>query len=231
MNTPCVILDIGGVLEVTPPTGWQSRWERRLGLSAGTVRERLSDVWQAGTVGAVSEAEIRAEVGRRLGLSPPEADSLMTDLWTEYLGTPNDCLIEVVRGLPGSVRLGILSNSFVGAREREAERYGFHEMVEEIVYSHELGICKPDPRAYTAVCDLLGVRPVDCLFIDDVAANVAAARETGMQGLLFTGTLEAVARIRAHVGATDRVTPPRPADGWPSATNAVPDPRRRASRR
>ncbi|MDN3029733.1 hypothetical protein [Streptomyces sp. S.PB5] len=43
----------------------------------------------------------------------------MADLWAEYPGTPNEELIGYVRGLRGSCRLGILSNSFVGARERE----------------------------------------------------------------------------------------------------------------
>jgi HAD superfamily hydrolase (TIGR01509 family) len=201
MNAPCVILDIGGVLELTPPTGWQGRWERRLGLADGAVRERLADVWRAGAVGEVREATVHAEVGRRLGLGPSDVEVLLGDLWAEYLGSPNTELIGFVRTLPSSVRLGILSNSFVGAREREAQRYGFDELVEEIVYSHEIGVCKPDPRAYRAVCARLGVRAADCLFVDDVATNVAAARDAGMQALLFRTNAEAASRIRAHVGS------------------------------
>lgn len=33
MPIEAVIFDIGGVLEVTPPTGWLERWASRLGLS------------------------------------------------------------------------------------------------------------------------------------------------------------------------------------------------------
>ena len=29
-----VVFDIGGVLEINPDTGWQSKWEQRLHLSA-----------------------------------------------------------------------------------------------------------------------------------------------------------------------------------------------------
>jgi hypothetical protein len=29
MSTPCLILDIGGVLELTHRTGWDRGWERR----------------------------------------------------------------------------------------------------------------------------------------------------------------------------------------------------------
>lgn len=30
--TGAVVFDIGGVLEITPPTGWEQRWARELGL-------------------------------------------------------------------------------------------------------------------------------------------------------------------------------------------------------
>ncbi|MFJ8762682.1 hypothetical protein [Streptomyces cyaneofuscatus] len=50
MTAPCVILDIGGVLEFTRDTGWVQRWERKLELAPGTVDERLRDVWEAGSV-------------------------------------------------------------------------------------------------------------------------------------------------------------------------------------
>ena len=55
MTATCVILDIGGVLEITPETGCVQRWEERLELPLGTVHERLRDVWQAGSVGSISE--------------------------------------------------------------------------------------------------------------------------------------------------------------------------------
>jgi hypothetical protein len=35
-----VIFDIGGVLEITPRTGWEQRWAMRLGLDVAQLRER-----------------------------------------------------------------------------------------------------------------------------------------------------------------------------------------------
>jgi len=197
----CVILDIGGVLEITPPTGWESRWEERLGWPPGTVHERMRDVWQAGSVGEIGEQEVHAQVAARLGLDAPQVEAFMADLWTEYLGTANEDLIAYVRGLKGRCRLGILSNSFVGAWERETAAYGFDALVERIVYSHEIGVGKPDPRAFEAACDALGVPAHRCLFIDDAAANVEAARAAGMQGHLFEDNAGTIARIAAHLGA------------------------------
>ncbi|MYT71878.1 MULTISPECIES: HAD family phosphatase [unclassified Streptomyces] len=201
MTAACVILDIGGVLEITPDTGWVERWEERLKLPLGTVHDRMRDVWRAGSVGSISEREVHEQVAARLGLDASQSEAFMADLWAEYLGTPNEDLIDYVRGLRGRCRLGILSNSFVGARERETALYHFDALVEQIVYSHELGIEKPDPRAFEAACAALDVRPANCLFIDDAAPNVEAARAAGMQAHLFEDNARTIARIEAHLEA------------------------------
>ncbi|MEU1406617.1 HAD family phosphatase [Streptomyces sp. NPDC005728] len=199
MTATCVILDIGGVLEITPKTGWVQRWEERLELPLGTVNERMHDVWRAGSVGSISEREVHDQVAARLCLDSLQVEAFMADLWAEYLGTPNEELITHVRGLRGSCRLGILSNSFVGAREREMALYHFDELVEQIVYSHEIGVGKPDLRAFDAACAGLDVRPENCLFIDDVAVNVEAAQAAGMQAHLFEGNAGTITRIATHL--------------------------------
>lgn len=201
MTEACVILDIGGVLEFTPDTGWVQRWEERLELPRGTVHARMHDIWRAGSVGSVSEQDVHEQVAVRLGLDAPQVDAFMADLWAEYLGTPNEELIDYLRGLRGKYRLGILSNSFVGARERETTLYRFDELVDQIVYSHEIGVEKPDPRAFGAACAAMGARAEDCLFVDDVAVNVEAARATGMQAHLYEDNARTITRIAAHLDA------------------------------
>lgn len=201
MTPRCLILDIGGVLEITPRTGWQDQWEARLGLPPGSVGRRLADVWDAGAVGTIGESEVNAQVAARLGLTPVEAEAFMADLWEEYLGTPNTELIDQVARLRGHCRLGILSNSFVGAREKESSRYRFDEIVDEIVYSHEIGVGKPDLRAFAVACTRLDVRPRDCLFVDDYPPNIEAARTAGMEAHLFDDNPGTLARIAAHLDA------------------------------
>ncbi|MFB6519688.1 HAD family hydrolase [Streptomyces sp. NPDC056401] len=201
MIETCVILDIGGVLEFTPETGWVQRWEQRLDLPLGAIHERMYDVWRAGSVGDISEQEVHEQVAARLGLDAARIEAFMADLWAEYLGTPNVELIDHVQGLRGRCKLGILSNSSVGARQRETTLYHFDELVEQIVYSHEIGIEKPDPRAFEVACASMDVRPENCLFIDDVAVNVEAAQAAGMQAHLFEDNVGTITRIAAHLDA------------------------------
>ena len=54
------------------------------------------------------------------------------------------------------------------------------------VLSYQEGMMKPDHRIYQLTCNRLGVQPDECVFTDDNQANVVAAREVGMHGIVFT---------------------------------------------
>ncbi|HZC42415.1 MAG TPA: HAD family phosphatase [Streptosporangiaceae bacterium] len=199
MGIRAVVLDIGGVLEHTPPLGTDSRWEQRLGLAPGEMALRLGAVWRASGIGAITEAEVCQRTGEILRLGRADVDAYLADAWTEYLGTLNQELAVYFSGLRPAYRTGIISNSSVGAREREQARYGFEQMTDVIIYSHEAGIAKPDPRIYALACQQLQVRPEEMVFLDDVQANVDAAVGAGIRAVLFTGTDQAIADIEARL--------------------------------
>jgi epoxide hydrolase-like predicted phosphatase len=202
LTVRAVLFDIGGVLEITPPTGARDRWEARFGLRPGELGERTNEVWRAGAVGAVSEAEVHRRLGELLGVDDAVVRAFMDDLWAEYLGTLNVELVEYARGLRPRYRTGIISNSFVGARERERQRYGLDELTDLIIYSHEVGMSKPDPRIYELACERLGVHPEETVFLDDTEEMVDGARAVGMQALLFEHNAQAIAEIEALIGGT-----------------------------
>lgn len=104
-------------------------------------------------------------------------------------------IVEVVT--PGATAV-----TAVEAAERtDIALYHFDELVEQIVYSHEIGIEKPDVRAFEAACASLDVRPENCLFIDDAAVNIEAAQAAGVQAHLFEDNARTVTRIAAHLDA------------------------------
>jgi 2-haloacid dehalogenase len=45
---------------------------------------------------------------------------------------------------------------------------------------------KPDPEIYLHLLSTCGLSAESCLFIDDVARNVEAARQIGLQAIQFT---------------------------------------------
>src|SRR3982074_266220 len=201
MPVRAVVFDIGGGLEDTPPTGVAERWEATQGLRPGELNERLGGVWEAGAIGAISEGEVHRSVGRLLGLDEAQVSAFVQDIWTEYLGTLNAELAGYFSSLRPRYRTAMLSNSFVGAREREQERYGFGDITDLIVYSHEVGMSKPDPRIYRLTCDRLGVRPEQVVFLDDRPDFVEAALEAGITPILFQDNEQAIADIEARLNA------------------------------
>jgi epoxide hydrolase-like predicted phosphatase len=195
MTIRAVVFDIGGVLESNPSTGWERTWEERLHLQPGELNTRLSDVWEAGGIGAISEGEVEQRVGERLGLDQAQLHAFMADLWNEYVGTLNTELAAYFASLRPRYQTAILSNSFVGAREKEEELYHFAGMCDLIIYSHEEGISKPERRIFALTCERLGVQPAEMVFLDDVAGHVAAAQALGIQAILFKETAQAIADI------------------------------------
>ena len=203
MPIRAVVFDIGGVLEFTDPGYLVRIWEPRLGLRPGELGSRLAEVAAAGAVGTISEQQAGQRIAEILGLDDRQLQAFLADLWAEYLGTLNTELAAYFASLRPRYRTGIISNSFVGARHREQQRYGFGDLTDLIVYSHEAGMSKPDPRIYQLACDGLGVPAADMVFLDDVLANVTAARQAGMHGVLFEDTGQAIADIQPLL------------DGWP----------------
>jgi putative hydrolase of the HAD superfamily len=195
MPVRAVFFDIGGILEITPDTGWRNKWD-----SKGVVdSQELEAVWRAGAVGAITLDEVERRIARIFRLDDARLEAFMADLWADYLGELNAELTAYFRSLRPRYNTGIISNSFVGATEREEARYAFSSVCDDIVYSHEVGIEKPDPRIFELALSRLGVAPGESVFLDDVAVHVEAARSLGMKAVLYESNAQAIAAIEAHL--------------------------------
>ena len=54
------------------------------------------------------------------------------------------------------------------------------------VFSCDVRLVKPDPAIYQTICKKYALVPGECVFLDDNAANVQAARAFGINAILFT---------------------------------------------
>jgi putative hydrolase of the HAD superfamily len=193
MPVRAVFFDIGGILEITPETGWRAKWDaERVGDSAA-----LEEVWRAGAVGQMTPEEVERRLGEIFGLEGDRLAAFVADLWAEYLGELNVELTDYFAALRPRYKTGIISNSFVGATEREEARYGFSTLCDDIVYSHEVGIEKPDRRIFDLALSRLGVSPEESVFLDDVSGHVEAARALGINAVLYESNAQAIREIEA----------------------------------
>jgi putative hydrolase of the HAD superfamily len=194
-----VVFDIGGVLETPVDTHLDGRWEQRLGLAPGEFFERLrrSGLGKAANLGQVSEAELARALAGLYGLDRRSTEELLDELWDWYIGELNIEMARYFQLLRPRYRTAILSNAAAGGRREEQARYGFDNMADLSVYSYEVGMEKPDRRIYLLTCEQLGVRPGEAVFLDDLEANVVAAREVGMRAVLFQSTAQAISDVEA----------------------------------
>jgi epoxide hydrolase-like predicted phosphatase len=205
MAIRAVVFDIGGVLELdvieTMDIDLDARWEQRLGLQPGELDRRMEAVWRAGSLGECTEEEVHQAMGKRLGMNQEQIEEYMREMWDWYCGRLNVPMAHFFRSLRPRYQTAILSNSFVGARREEQQRYHFEEMCDLIIYSHEEGIAKPDPRIFELTCRRLGVQPAEMLFLDDVQQIVEAARALGIHAIHCRETEQAIADVQACLRA------------------------------
>lgn len=69
--------------------------------------------------------------------------------------------------------------------ERHLDLLGLTYFADDVVSSARVGVAKPDRRIYELAAERAGAAPERCLFVDDRAANVEAARELGMTGVHY----------------------------------------------
>jgi epoxide hydrolase-like predicted phosphatase len=214
MTIQAVVFDIGGILEVVPGGGDPTRyftelidhWNERLHMPLGELRiqltqmnEQLAHMGKDPGLGTCTEQEWHEALANAAGMSPAQLDVFLRDYWNVYLGTPNEEMMVFFKSLRPRYRTALLSNSGVGARREEQQRYHFSDMTDLIIYSHEEGVEKPDQRIYTIACERLGMQPEEIVFLDDAILNVAAALEYGIHAILYQNNAQAIMDIEDAV--------------------------------
>ena len=59
-----------------------------------------------------------------------------------------------------------------------------------VVPSGEIGYIKPEPQAYLITAERLGVKPSECIMVDDRQVCVDGAIAVGMQAILYESLTE-----------------------------------------
>jgi len=99
----------------------------------------------------------------------------------------------VTRAHASGVRTGLLSNSW----GNEYDRSDWHEMFDAVVISGEVGMRKPERAIFELALDRIGLPAAECVFIDDMPDNVAAAAEAGLVGIVHRAFDETAAELEA----------------------------------
>jgi epoxide hydrolase-like predicted phosphatase len=197
------ISDFGGVLTSPISEGFLAyQEESNVSLEElGRAMARAADDHGEHPLYALERGELtEREFAERLEQQLPSGFSLtrLRELYFERL-VPNAPMIGFSRALrERGLRTALLTNN---VREWEplwrAKLPELDEIFEVVVDSAFVGLRKPDPRIYELTVERLGTEPGDCVFVDDLEVNCAAARELGMAAVRFEDTRAAIAAVEA----------------------------------
>jgi len=142
------------------------------------------------------ENKLAAALSERSG-TPIAAEGLMKRMF-EHFGHAHDMSALVRRTRAAGFRTALCSNSWGNDYPRD----GWNDMFDAIVISGEVGMRKPERAIFEYTVDLVGVPADQCVFVDDMPHNVAAAVDLGMIGIRHVNYEATAAEIDALFGMT-----------------------------
>ena len=104
---------------------------------------------------------------------------LYYDEWTTMLGGPIEPNVALLKPLKANYRLFGLTNWSAETFPIAYDLYPLFGEFEGIVISGEEKLAKPDERIYRVLLERYGLTSAECLFIDDNARNILAAKGLG----------------------------------------------------
>ena len=191
MPTPtlvrAVFWDFGGVVLSSPFDAFNT-YEENHSLPTNFIRSVNthnpdSNAWallERNDVGPVEFDSLFAIESEALGHRIPGADILAL--------LSGSVRPEMVIALDAVIAAGYvtacLTNNVVSddtATQRRPDVAEVMAKFDHVVESSKVGVRKPEPRFYEIACELAGVEPTECVFLDDLGINLKPARAMGMQ--------------------------------------------------
>jgi len=198
MALTTVLLDLDGVVRHFDPARVASV-EQRHGLPIGILHATAFDpeLLEQVVTGRMRRVDWVQEIGERV--SHPTA---ATECFADHETVDESMLAEVDALRSQGVVVAVLTNG-TDTIPAEMRTLGLDSRFDAIFNSAELGLAKPDPRVFEAVCSRLCVDPTEVFFTDDSASKLKGAVEIGMTARLF----ESVDQFRQHLTEAELTRP------------------------
>ncbi len=197
-----VLWDFGGVILSSPFEAF-NRYEAANGLPTDFIRS-VNATNPDGNAWALLERndvtpdefdELFAAESETLGHRIPGADVLGL-LSGEIRPEMVQALDRVIRA---GYRTACLTNNVVGGEQR-MEVGDVMVMFDHVVESSKVGCRKPEPRFYEIACELVGVEPSECVFLDDLGINLKPAKAMGMTTIKVGAAEPAITELERVLG-------------------------------
>jgi putative hydrolase of the HAD superfamily len=164
-----------------------------------SIRELEKKVYRASGLasdyerGMVSSDDFFDQVAAICGLrmSKEEFIRAYTDKFTPIPET-----YQLIRSLKRKYKLGLLSNTSAWDFEYGIRTTEVFPLFDAVTVSFEVHALKPEKDIYLDVFAKLKVKPLECVYIDDIEKYVEAARNLGMNAVRYRSPQQLVESLR-----------------------------------
>ena len=210
-KTPRAVLwDFGGVILSSPFEAF-NRYETEIGLPKDFIRGLNARNGDTNAWAKMERSEVSLEGFVALFEEEARQQGHKLDGWRILQSLSGDIrpqMVEALRRCSRAFRVACITNNMKHGEgpgmARSADKAKavaeIMTLFEHVVESSRLGMRKPDPRIYQHACDLLGVKPEDCVYLDDLGINLKPARALGMRTIKVGDPDLAIDELQAMVG-------------------------------
>jgi putative hydrolase of the HAD superfamily len=203
LSIRAVLFDFGGVISSSPFEAF-AHLETERGLPPDFIRtvnatNPDTNAWarlERGEVDLETFGRLWSDEARELG---HELDGRL--VLERLAGEIRPRMVDAIRACGTRYKTACLTNNFTRAEAMLSDEVAaVYALFDKVLESRVLGVRKPDPRFYELACDALGVRPDECVFLDDLGVNLKPARALGMHTIKVTDPDVALAELEELVG-------------------------------
>ena len=180
MEVEAFIFDIGNVL-VRFEVGKAERTLAALGLQSPDLAS-IAALGRRYEAGEMDRQEFLAALRELLGGGL--SDDLLSTAWQQIF-EPNEPMWELVEKLHGCYPLYLLSNTNCLHHEYLVREYAIFEKFADGVFSYRAKLAKPEREIFELAIRQFGVDPRSTIYLDDLTANVEAARGAGLRAFRY----------------------------------------------
>jgi len=209
-NPLAVLWDFGGVILSSPFEAF-NRYEGEAGLPRDFIRSLNARNPDSNAWAKMERSEVSLDGFVALFEEEARQQGYTLDGWRILQALSGDIrpqMVEALRRCKAAFRVACITNNMKSgegpgmARSPEKAQAVAEIMAqfEHVVESSKLGLRKPDPLIYQHACDLLGVPPERCVYLDDLGINLKPARALGMRTIKVGDPDAAIDELQAMVG-------------------------------
>lgn len=184
-----VIFDIGNTLIAFKPIDYLNKVFNNNKPLVDTLYQTIfkSDEWTSLDRGTITQEEAVSRFCSRKPELKEQIEHVMKN-WNE-MHAPMEESVKLLYDLKSrGYRIYLLSNYHVKAFDYIYNKFDFIRAVDGRVISSHVKLLKPQREIYEALLSKYGLKPDECVFIDDFDKNIEAANKIGIHGICFKDT-------------------------------------------